>query len=235
MAERKKKEDEGPDEGWLATFGDLMSLLMTFFVLLLTFSSIQLDKFKKAMGSLRGALGVLEMDRGEKLMSRQFAAYDSYVNAKQELENYVEKLQMDEMVSIELVHGRGLKIVISTAILFNSGEARLKKTIYPILEKVGNFMKQNEHFKILVEGHTDNVPIHTVQFESNWELSASRALSVLKFFIDNIGIPPDRLMAVGHGEYQPIVPNTTSENRARNRRVEIYVEAGDYDFLWRVD
>lgn len=224
MRKKKNEEDKGADQGWLMTYGDLMSLLLTFFVLLLTFSSIQLDKFNKAMGSLQGALGVLEIDRGEKLVFRDFVCYDSFTKLKKELDQFIDKAGIDELMYTEAVPGKGLRIIINDKILFNSGKARLKKSIYPILTEIGKIARDNEGLNILVEGHTDNIPMHTIKYDSNWELSAARALAVVKFFIDNLSISPKRLLAIGHGEYKPIVPNSSSKNRAINRRVEIYVD-----------
>lgn len=229
MRKKKKEDDKGADQGWLMTYGDLMSLLLTFFVLLLTFSSIQSDDFKKAMGSLQGALGVLEKDHGEKMLHKEMASYDSYINLKEELQDYAERMQLDDIINIEVSAGKGIKIVLNVGILFEPGKARLKPAIYPILQKIGEMAKNDSKFNILVEGHTDDVPIHTIQFESNWELSAARALAVVKFFINNLRISPHRLLAIGHSEFKPLVRNSSPQNRAKNRRVEIYIEYAKRD------
>jgi len=219
---KSKSDDDKPNQNWLITYGDLMTLLMTFFVLLLTFSSIQLSKFKKAMGSLRGALGVLEIDRGEKIIFRDFHAYDAIIELQQELEKIYQQMNIPNLFVLEKTANDELRLIMNNEILFDPGKSALKPSVSPLLEQIGSIVKADEHIRLLVEGHTDNIPIHTVEFESNWELSSARALSVVKFFINNLSISPRRLTAIGHGEYKPLVPNTSPETRAQNRRVEIF-------------
>ncbi len=116
-------------------------------------------------------------------------------------------------------------IRIGEKILFDTGKAIIKKEAYPVLssiaKKVVKMMKEGNYNQIRVEGHTDNVPIRYANYDSNWELSTARALSVVEFFIDKYKFSPDQLQAMGYGEYKPLVSNDSPENRARNRRVEI--------------
>ncbi|MBN2008079.1 OmpA family protein [candidate division KSB1 bacterium] len=228
---RKKAEDSAPDMGWLMTYGDLMTLLVTFFVLLLTFSSIQMNEFKKAMGSLQGALGVLDADRGEKLISKDLNNYDAMTMMESDFEVFFDEAEMANLARVEQTTSSGLRIILDNSILFEPGHATLKPTVFPVLQRIGEIIKRASKMKVMVEGHTDNIPIHNAQFDSNWELSAMRAISVVKFFIDNLAIDPKRIQAAGKGEYAPIVPNNSPENRAKNRRVEILIDLGD-KFLW---
>ncbi len=224
---RKVEEDSGPSQEWLMTYGDLMTLLVTFFVLLLTFSSIQMEEFKKAMGSLQGALGVLEVDRGEKLVSRDFHYYDAMSKMEGEFRGLLDAAELTSFSDVQMSTSGGLRIILDNSVMFDPGSATLKPTIYPVLNRIGYFIKRMDKLNVMVEGHTDNIPIHTEKFDSNWELSAMRAIAVVKFFIDNLSIDPRRMQAAGKGPYAPIAPNNSPENRAKNRRVEILLDFKD--------
>ncbi|MFZ0392054.1 MAG: OmpA family protein [Calditrichia bacterium] len=232
MARRKDKKQKGSSGGgapaWMVTYGDLMSLLLTFFVLILSFSSIELRKFQQAMGSLKGALGVLPREQSvvrqwepilPQLTDFQKRRIQRVVS---QLRNMVKREGMENEVTMEAT-AEGVIIRIDSPILFEVGEAELKSQAYPILNKIIE-MTRDWPNSIRVEGHTDNLPIHTVQYPSNWELSTARALSVLRYFLNEGKIEPERLAAVGYGEFHPLVPNSSVENRSKNRRVEIYVD-----------
>jgi chemotaxis protein MotB len=109
--------------------------------------------------------------------------------------------------------------VLDSAVLFDSGHSELKKEALPALEKIAANLKESQN-DIVVEGHTDVVPIHHGKYESNYELSMARAYSVVRFFIEH-GIAPQRLSGAGYGEYKPVADNNTPEGRAKNRRIEI--------------
>lgn len=234
MAKKKKKEDPPPAgaPGWMVTYGDLMSLLLTFFVLLVSFSSIQESKFLQALGSLQGAFGVLP--KFESTVFREFVLMPKLSSKSRvkismkvkKLEQALKEKNMDKNVKLTLKEN-GILIRIDAPVLFELGKAELKPAVYPVLQQIAE-LTQGWPNEIRIEGHTDNLPIHTVQFPSNWELSSARAISVLRFFI-NSGIPASRLAAVGYGEYHPLVPNTSEQNRAKNRRVEIYILYKDED------
>ena len=117
-------------------------------------------------------------------------------------------------------------INIDNSILFDSGQARLKKKVKQSLAKIAQAINKYPENNIQIEGHTDNVPIHTEQFPSNWELSSARALAVLRFFADKTDMDPRKLSAVGYGEYHPLAPNDTKDNKRLNRRVDIVILPG---------
>ena len=117
----------------------------------------------------------------------------------------------------------GLTITISNPVLFDLGKANLKSEVYPLLDKIGRTIRRSRT-TVRVEGHTDNLPISTPRFPSNWELSTIRAVNVLRYFIEACEVDPMRLSAVGYGEYHPRVPNDTVAHRAQNRRVTIRIE-----------
>jgi len=234
MAKKQKCPDCPPPglPGWLATFGDLMSLLLTFFILLLSFSSVQESKFKEAVGSLQGALGVLESNQTIPIHKELLMALPSFQDDsdfQEEVDQLAQQLQqamlemgIDEDVVIENM-GEAVRIRISNPLFFDLGKADLKPLAKNILNKIIMIIK-GKVYDIKIEGHTDDLPIKTAQFPSNWELSAIRAINVLKYFQEAGKINPNELSAVGHGEYSPLVPNVSLKNRQQNRRVEIYIK-----------
>lgn len=236
MAKRKKKEDE-VEEGaamWIVTYGDMMSLLLTFFILILSFSSIQEVEFEKAMGSLKSALGVLPRKSGVQQQSRHLKLGENKVSEElekevSEMRGSIAKEELQGQVKVTLTE-KGAHIVISDPLLFDLGKANLKPESSVALDLVTKMIKNSPKTEVLVEGHTDNWPISNEEFPSNWELSAARALAVVKFFAFRRGIDPSRFAATGYGEYRPLKPNDTAVNRAKNRRVEIYVNVRN-DFM----
>ncbi|MEE3392476.1 MAG: OmpA family protein [Lachnospiraceae bacterium] len=129
-----------------------------------------------------------------------------------------------------VIDKRGLVVSLNSAILFDSGSAEIKPENARTLAHLGKILKRVNK-GIRIEGHTDNVPIHSAVYPSNWELSAARASSIVKLFIDNDKISPDKLVAVGYGEYRPVADNSTAEGRSKNRRVDIIVLSEKYDNL----
>lgn len=228
---RKAKASSGGGGGaplWVVTFGDLMSLLLTFFVLILSFSSVQDVEFQKALGSLKGALSVLPKNGSVVAQVRPYYPHLSpiqqtkYKRMAKELKDLANKIGYEKSIQMEVLKD-GLIIRIDSPVLFDLGEATLKSQSFVILDKVIE-MTAPWLNNIRVEGHTDDLPISTARFPSNWELSTERALSVLRYFLHSGQVEPSRLAAVGYGQYHPLVPNNNDENRARNRRVEIYIE-----------
>ena len=233
MAKQQKCEDCKEIPSWLTTFGDLMALLLTFFVLLLSFSSTSENDFQKALGSLQGALGVLD---GEPILSSPIqlempivkgditearpTLKDAFADLEEALERYGSE---EQKKSIEVVQGpEGITIRIRDKLLFGSGKAEVKEEFKLLLTQIGAVLTHLPN-PVEIEGHTDNMPISNESFKNNHWLSNSRALQVLDIFSEDSGIDPARLSAVGHGEYKPLVDNDTPENRAKNRRVEIKV------------
>ncbi|MCD4828527.1 MAG: flagellar motor protein MotB [Candidatus Cloacimonetes bacterium] len=235
MAKAKKCPECPPvgAPGYMATYGDLMTLLVTFFVLLISFSSIQEAKFQKAIGSLQGALGVLKSSSGTSIVSPTIPMYEHQTEKVQfELERVLEQLrQMTEeqatseaQISVEKSKDR-IHFSISSPMLFDSGRAVLKPQSTPILHSIGEILAMVP-FEVRVEGHTDNDQLMPgAQFRNNWELSAARALAVMEKFLSfsDLDIDPSRFQAIGYGEYHPLADNSSPEGKQLNRRVEIYV------------
>ncbi|HPG37971.1 MAG TPA: flagellar motor protein MotB [bacterium] len=227
--EKKHREEERTDL-WLNTYSDLMGLLLCFFVLIVSFSNTELIKFRQAMGALQGSTGALTDAPGSSVVLKTITRPDMQSNIKlrnnlDEFLDAVEAGYTDEIknndLSVEKVED-GIIIRLGDHLVFEPGQAQLKFEAYNILEKISKMILVNE-YSVVVEGHTDNVPINSVQFPSNWDLSTARALSVLKYFTDTAGVDPNTIIAIGRGEFKPLAPNDTPENRAKNRRVEIFL------------
>ena len=239
--DKKGKEEEAPAgaPAWMCTFADMVTLLMCFFVLLFAMSTTQQETFKELVLSLKTALGVQELPEAgtrEGLIFQTQPVDEPKPEAVDELGGLVQK-EIEEIVSDvkELImynklagmvnveeNESGAKITISDVVLFGPGETSMSKRGLEVMEKVAKVLVQF-NYPIKIAGHTDNTPIHTDKFPSNWELSANRACDVVRYLIST-GIDPRFLTAEGYAEYRPLAINSTEAGRARNRRVEIVYE-----------
>jgi len=229
---RRSDKSGGGDEGggapaWMTTFGDLMSLLLTFFILLVSFSSIQMSEFKKAMGSLKGALGVLKYQKSvtvsTKLNIPQLSGFvQKYTEEKiEEIKDYIEENRISDQVQLSVTED-GISVRMLETIMFDLGKADLKSTAHPILNKVSELIT-NWPNQVRIEGHTDNLPIATAEFPSNWYLASARSINVIHYF-EKLGIDSKKMKSQSFGEVNPLVPNDSELNRGKNRRVEIFLE-----------
>lgn len=153
-------------------------------------------------------------------LSRQL---DELSQAKNLLSSSLQQEIQDRQVKLQMME-KGLVITVLGDVLFDSGKAKIKSEAYNILDKISGVLEKDvPQLNIGIEGHTDNVPIQYSSWKSNWELSTARALSVLHYLIDNKGISPERVSAIGYGEYRPVASNDTKGDRQLNRRVEIVI------------
>ncbi|APG27325.1 flagellar motor protein MotB [Syntrophotalea acetylenivorans] len=226
---RKKKADEGGGgaPAWLVTYSDLVTLLLTFFVLLLSMANMDKMKFNDALGSLKGAFGlsgsVGKIDITKPKVISFAPMDDDFINRLyQKVNTALTRLRIDK--DIDLVKDRGAVVLrVKESILFDSGSTLLKAEAHSILRKIAALVKPLP-LNMRIEGHTDDLSSANPQ-SSNWDLSVQRAVSTLKFFASEKLIPLERMSAVGYGAQQPIVPNTSNEQRALNRRVEFVLES----------
>ncbi len=226
-----KKPQEEECKGapaWMATFSDMVTLLMVFFIMILSYSTIELEKFRGAISSMKGALGILD-NMKNKATPDQRTSIEGRENYKEQVQRQVKEIKkvlqqegVADQVQVE-ADGSGIHIRLGDNIMFDVGKAELKASAFPILNAIADMVHNRDFKEIFVEGHTDNIPIHTKKYPTNWELSTARALSVVRYLHYVKGIDAAKLAAVGYGEYRPLVPNTTPQNRAKNRRVEIYI------------
>lgn len=240
MARRKKRIEHDNHDRWLISYADFITLLFAFFVVMYSISSVNEGKYKVFSDSLNiaftnqpkhASLGVVPNQQEQllkALVDRRTARLGEQQRKIQErMKNIADGLSrtMSPLIEQNQVHieqaRRGVVIDISAGFLFRTGDAVLQAGAQDVLRQVIVVLGK-EDLPIEVEGHTDDIPIKTAQFPSNWELSSARASSVVRMMVEN-GVPPERLAAVGLASNQPVASNDSPENRARNRRVTITI------------
>ncbi|WP_270941230.1 OmpA/MotB family protein [Romboutsia lituseburensis] len=226
MPRRKKKGDDVNTNGWMDTYADTITLLLTFFILLYSISAVDSEKLKQLNHALQSSLkGNTEVSEVKDIKDLEVKTKDpksgntEYEDLAKKLNNTIEKNGLAEVIKLRK-EDRGIILQLDETILFEPGKADLKENNKEVLETITTII--NEHNNdVLIEGHTDNVPMNNKEFASNWELSAARALSAVTYFVHDKQIDPMRFSVKGYGEYKPLVPNDTPENRAINRRIDI--------------
>lgn len=226
---RKKEEDHDNLERWLITYSDLITLLLAFFIMMYTFSKQDAQKYQEVSEYLRaifsGGTAILKTGAsGESklVIPPPKAGSDIQEVAKQlqkEIQGMAEAMDPEHKISV-LSDERGIVIRIMDRAFFDPGRAELKETAKKALMKIAPIIKAADN-QIRIEGHTDNVPISTSEFKSNWELSVRRATEVVRHLIEKYDFPPERISASGYAEYRPVASNDTEQDRALNRRIEI--------------
>lgn len=226
------EEVEGGAPMWVVTFGDLMSLLMCFFVLLLSFSEMDRNKYRIVSGSMKNAFGiqrkkpVFESPKGQKMISKEFDQAIVLVKVQDVINPIQQELQeefQEFQKSVE-IHANENEVTIRMMgeATFDSGHAKLRKEFLPLLLKIGEILAKTKG-EIIIAGHTDNVPLIGGQFRSNLGLSMARAGSVAEYLLKSTSIDPKKISTMGFGEYRPLDSNDTAQGRRKNRRVEIIV------------
>lgn len=255
---------------WVITFADLMSLLMCFFVLMLSFSEMDVQKYKLIAGSMKMAFGVQrdvkveQIPKGTTIISREFSAgkpsptiidelrqqttdetkhnldfTDSYYKGKGEGEardegaDNVQAIRIKQLLQEEIQQGLlDVESAASKTIIriqekgsFPSGSAELIRPFASVMKKISDILATSVG-RIVIAGHTDNLPIATARYRSNWELSAARSVTVLHHLLRFNGFDRRRFLIQGFGDSAPLISNRTAAGRARNRRVEIILEEG---------
>ena len=259
MARRKEDPPKG-SPAWMNTFADLMNLLLCFFVMLFSMSSVNEEKFEKVIASFQSTFSILpgggaSIGEGELISSgiSQLENFDSYYNQQlssqsdgqteeekditeayeqqeleesedmaQQLENALSQYGIQDDVEVDF-NAEYVTLNMNGALLFDSASAELRDEAYPLVNKLGKILVTYDTNIIEVEGHTDNVPIHSSKYEDNNVLSMYRALAVANYLRDTTTLDPAYIKSSGRGEYVPIADNATPEGRARNRRVEIKI------------
>ncbi len=235
MAKKKKGCDcEAGLPAWLATFSDMMTLLLTFFVLLLSMASMDQQKIKEAIGSLQGSLGVMQGGMKTEISVRELIPSLEIVEVARrkliernynEVRKWLTKLKMEDKVRADRTE-QGILIHVDSKVLFQAGAADVNPEATAVLHKIGEVLRTNKA-EVRIEGHTDNVPIHTARYPSNWELSTARAVKALRYFVEEEKMDPLRFSAVGYGDTRPIASNDTPEGRSTNRRVTLILNYPD--------
>jgi chemotaxis protein MotB len=246
MARRKQHEEHANHEAWAIPYGDLVTLLLAFFVVMYSISTVNEGKYRVVSDSLSAAFRgspsgpqpvqvgspaattvaapIVQLDVDARRMALQQMA--------QQAEEAMAPLIAQGLVDVQLGNGI-VDIAIRSDILFSSGSAQLADEAQPVIRQLADVLKTFPN-SIQVQGHTDNVPMNGGTYRSNWELSAARAASVVHIMIDG-GIDPRRLSVVAYGEFRPVLPNTTPDGRNANRRVVLTISSVEPDTTVRQD
>ena len=215
LIEQSKSTVDG-DSNWLITLADVMTLLMVFFVMFLIAKQSESDR-----KSPEGTSAAVKQAGNNHVIPHG----NVEDNIRDTIAVSIKELGMEKDVAVSLVN-KDIVITMTEGITFKPGKSEILDKSGPIMEKIAESIRKNLSYTVEIDGHTDNLPIHTSRYPSNWELSEARATSVLKCFIDTYDIDPSRFYIRGYGDRRPLVSNDTPEHRAQNRRVEIRLKNG---------
>ncbi|MEE9441151.1 MAG: flagellar motor protein MotB [candidate division Zixibacteria bacterium] len=224
---RKSDIPEDNSDRWLLTYADLITLLLAFFIVMYSMSRIDAKKFGKVSqalhGILKGGPSILRSpDVDNSNTGHGLLKVGSLKMLQTKINGELDKIGRRGDIVTE-INERGLTIHIMESAMFDEAEAELKPRARELLDLVAaDILGMPNHVR--VEGHTDSSPIRTSLFPSNWELSATRATQVVRYLIEKHSYPAEKISAAGFASYRPFVPNTTLENKAKNRRVDIVVQ-----------
>ena len=236
---KKHRHEEHMDESWLIPYADLLTLLLALFIVLFASSTVDVQKLEQ--------LSVVfnEILEGGRVYKKNLLPFplpvpqspnetDEESNAFAEDQKSLEEIQnrVDEYIAVNELENQlateltdeGLLLTIRDSILFNPGSANIKSEYSDIAEEIANLLEFDPPRSVIVTGHTDNIPMNTAEFGSNWELSVMRAVNFLKMIVQNPDLNPLLFSAKGYGEFNPIASNETVEGRAQNRRVEVLIQ-----------
>lgn len=227
----REQHEEHMDESWLVPYADILTLLLALFIVLFASSTLDNQKFNALKESLNAALnsgaGIMDSkNMSEQMIDRSQITQDTIVELQQlkrQMDNYIQENHMNADIETRITDN-ALTLTIRDRALFDSGSAVVKPESRNIMVAMSDILQQYPKYEVLVSGHTDNQPINTREFESNWDLSSKRAINCMKILLENPSLDPRRLVAVGYGEYRPIADNATVEGRAQNRRVEVMIK-----------
>jgi chemotaxis protein MotB len=210
--------DAGPDTQniWQTVYGDMMTNLMLFFLMMFALNMVGKDIFEDSARSFKSAV------RGEKPEAPKPAAERENPAMNDFFKQFAEKEKDVQMIE----QGEGIRLRLPEPVLFDLGKADLKPDAERLLHEFAQGLK-NVTYTTVIEGHTDDIPVGKGKYKSNWELSEARAENVLNYLVEREGVPADRLAVAGFGEHWPFVPNDSSLNRALNRRIELLVITDD--------
>ncbi|MFA0888252.1 MAG: flagellar motor protein MotB [Synergistales bacterium] len=239
MARSRRKPSEEPRAGnWLTTYGDMVTLILTFFVLLYSFSTIDIMKFEKMLMSFRGAVGLIEGGKSYQPEDQSFSGSrmedagesrrptKDFLKVAERLRTLVREKGLEREIQV-VVEKRGIVVSISESLLFGSGQYELSPRGKPFLSALAELLKTFPE-GLSAEGHTDNQPLSRGGFvRDNWALSSLRASGLIAFLEESGGVSARRMQAVGYGPSRPIMPNDTPEHRQMNRRVDLVVLSED--------
>lgn len=240
MSKKHKKHEEHVDESWLIPYADILTLLLALFIVLFASSTVDETKYEQMMTTFNelftGGTGVIDyqapihdefnpLEDIELREINQTAFAQEMENLREmqrEINSYIQEKNLSEQLDTELTKN-GLMITILDDALFDSGKADIKPESEKLAKEISKLLVSDPPRQIVISGHTDNVPIQTAEFRSNWDLSAMRAINFLKIIIENNTLNPSYFNASGHGQFQPVADNNSEIGRSKNRRVEVLI------------
>jgi len=254
MALKREPEKHANHERWLVSYADFITLLFAVFVVLYAMGQSDKKKVEEVMQAIQQSFGMATSGTAPKVnvipsqavtiipslkpeikvtppgrtrsgQVKTRADEKDFRQIKSAIEAYLVKQGAQSKVSLEITR-RGLIVSLKEAGFFNSGQANIKPEAYELINTIAEVMTQYNN-PLRLEGHTDNIPISTAQFPSNWELSTARATNGLKYLLKNFNVDPNKISATGYAEFRPIADNATPEGRARNRRVDLVMLSVD--------
>jgi chemotaxis protein MotB len=230
MAKKKKHEEHGAGERWAVPYADFLSLLLALFIALFAISTIDKKKLASFVEAISAAFSFKPISTSappsiiEGVGVKQ-KREDTKKKLKEKVEQLIKKLNLEGKVQVEVIP-MGVRIRILDFILFNPCSVEIKKEYQELLSSVAEVIKE-ANLPVEVEGHTDNIPPSgNCIYPSNWELSAARAASVVRYLIQSKNLPPSMFSAVGYADTKPIAPNNSEIGRSMNRRIEINIITG---------
>lgn len=238
---KPKRSEKARTSAWMVTFSDLSTLLLTFFVLLLSMSSMDDRTLKSMFTNFTSACGILYFKEygeiykpKEVLIESLYESLQEVLTVKRSEDPEVKEASKSKSNVFGKVGGleidefhKGFKLVFGHKLLFEPGSAQIKEEMEPLLEKISKFISTSA-YQVYIDGHTDNVPIHTATYPSNEDLSLARAYNLMDYFVKNGKVSPGAIALSGYGELRPVASNDTAEDRAKNRRVEIIFKGQKY-------
>lgn len=250
MRKDKNHEEEHENhERWLLSYADFITLLMIFFIIMYAISNVDKEKYRQVAAGLSAAMGggssinIIDSGSGEsdpEVVIPEVVIDEDLIRAEEEEKNleevkgtvdkYLEESGLSDSVET-IIEERGLVLSFKDSLFFDSAKAEVKSGEVRQLTEIGKILNQAiiSDSLIRVEGHTDNIPIRTERYKSNWDLSVIRASNVAQILINDSGIEPSRISVVGYGEYRPKADNNTEAGRAANRRVDILIMNSEYN------
>jgi len=223
--DRRYLDDEESVAGWQTIYCSLSLIMVVLFVMLVSYSVADRRKMNDLRGTVTGDanVGKIKNTKTNAELIKKMVNDGAWVNsAMHSLSRMGAISGLKSNVTVERFH-KGLKFKFKSDVIFSSGSAKISEKIYPYLDEMSKIAKE-QNLSVRIEGHTDDVPIRSIEFPSNWELSTARSTNVIRYFITKCGFPAKRLSAEGFAQYRPLVPNSSPEGREQNRRIEVYLE-----------
>lgn len=225
---RRTVEHDNPDR-WVISYADFITLLFAFFTAMYAISQVDLGKLEKFEKSMRSAFKTKPSSSSNSIIEDIRPLNYDDLQLENELKSILDRFEKIDGVNITR-DDRGVVVLLGDSVLFNTGSSEIKEEAKPILSAMTSVINKM-HRDVIIEGHTDNVPVSNSKYSSNWELSTARASSVLMYFLNEHNLDPSRFSVAGYGEFKSIASNATPEGRMKNRRVEIILKHSSKEVL----